>query len=153
MSWVVFGLFEGIFTFFYESDGLSWKWIGNSDLTKCSECLIEWNISRIPLKVLKPWVEKFFGLFEGILLFLRKSEFCYENESELGFDEMFGMPIEMDISRIPLKVSQTMSRVVFGLFWRNLLFYDLTFCHENERELGFDERVGMPIEWNISRFP
>jgi len=66
---------------------------------------------------------------------------------ELGFDEMSEWLFEMEYGRIPLKVPQTMSWVVFGLFERILLFLrNLTFCYEDESGTRINGNVRMPIE-------
>jgi len=66
------------------------KMIWNLEFEMFGNAYWNGNISRIPFKSFpQPWVESFLGLFEGILLFLRNLRFGHENESGIGFDEMW----------------------------------------------------------------
>jgi len=111
------------FYFFYEIWRFVMKMNRELGLTKCSECLLKWNISRIPLKVPQTMSWEVFGLFEGILLFLRNLTFCHENESGTRIWRNVRNAYEMDAG-FPLKFPN-MSWVVFGLFEGIYFFYEI----------------------------
>jgi len=132
MSWEVLAYLKE-FYFFYEIWRFVMKMNRELGLTKCSECLLKWNISRIPLKVPKPWVESFLAYLKEFYFFLRNLTFCHENESGTRIWRNARNAYWNGILAGFPKSSPNMSWVVFGLFEGILLFLrNLTFCHENE---------------------
>jgi len=119
--------------------------------------LLKWNMGRISLKsYLNHELSHFWLILKEFELFLRNLMFCHENwirNSHLTKYSEITFEIGIWAGDSLIKVPQTMSWIVFGLFDRNLTFSSKSdvFVMKVNPELGFDEMFKMALKWNIGR--